>query len=741
MNKQPASTENQEVKQAHCCSSHKTTHKTAPVNTESNSAAIYTCPMHPEVRQMGQGICPKCGMGLEPLIADNSENEELTDMSKRFWTAVIFTIPVLVIAMGDLLPGQPITSLLGPKLKPWSEFIFAIPVCIYSAWPFYVRGYNSVISRNLNMFTLIAIGVFVAFGFSAFATIWPSAFPEGFRDSAGNIALYFETAAVIVTLVLLGQVLELKARSNTGSAIKKLLGLAPKTTRRVNPDGSIVEIPLDQVQLGDHLQVRPGEKVPVDGILIEGSSNLDESMISGEPMAVSKTIGSELIGATINGTGSFVMEATRIGADTLLSRIIMMVAEAQRSRAPIQKLADRVSSYFVPAVLISAVVTFILWASFGPTPALAFAILNSVAVLIIACPCALGLATPMSIMVATGRAAEMGILFRNAEAIEQLRKVDTLVVDKTGTLTLGKPKLVSLVPANSIDEAQLLGYAAALESSSEHPLASAIVEGAREKGLKIEKVDNFNSITGKGISATINSKLLFLGNLALMKENKITMGDAEATTKKLESQGQTVIYLSFDGKFLGQLGVADPVKETTIEAISSLQAAGIDVIMLTGDSETTALAVASKVGIAHVIAGVLPDKKAEAIDKLHAQGKIVAMAGDGINDAPALAKASVGIAMGTGTDIAMESAGVTLVKGDLRGILRAIQLSHATMRNIKQNLFFAFFYNILGVPIAAGALYPFFGILLSPIIAAAAMSLSSVSVISNSIRLMKQKLS
>lgn len=707
--------------------------KNIKILTDSNT--VYTCPMHPEVRQKGQGSCPKCGMALEPLIANDEENKELKDMTNRFWLASLFTIPLFIISMGDLIPGQPISQFLSPSLKVYIEFFLATPICLYSAWPFYVRGIDSIIRKNLNMFTLIGIGVSVAYIYSVIATLFPALFPNSFRNSLGHVAVYFEAAGVIVTLILLGQVLELKARSQTGEAIKKLLGLSAKTAKRINDDGSEEDISLEIVQLNDKLRVRPGEKIPVDGIVIDGKSYVDESMVTGESIPVEKSKDSPVVGATVNGTGSFVMVAKKIGHDTLLSRIIHMVADAQRSRAPIQKLADIVAGYFVPIVLAIAIITFIFWANWGPAPAMAYAIINSVAVLIIACPCALGLATPMSIMVSTGRAASMGVLFKNAEAIEVLRKVTTLVVDKTGTLTEGRPELVTIMPIESQNEDDFLTIVASLEKGSEHPLAEAIVRGAEKKDLSLVTVIDFNSITGKGVKGVISGKSIALGNKALMKDENVSIDHIINEAESFRAEGQTVMFVSIDHKYAGLIGVADPIKETSKQAIIELQNEGLEIVMLTGDNKTTAEAVAKKLGIDKVIAEVLPEQKVEAVAKLQGKGKIVAMAGDGINDAPALAKADVGIAMGTGTDIAMESAGVTLVKGDLRGIVRARKLSRATMSNIKQNLFFAFIYNAAGIPIAAGILFPNFGILLNPMIAAAAMSFSSLSVIANSLRL------
>lgn len=642
--------------------------------------------------------------------------------------------------MGDMLPGNPISAILSHGVRIWVELALATPVCLWAGWPFFVRAFDSIRTKNLNMFTLIGLGVGVAYIYSLFATFFPSLFPDSFRDMHGNVAVYYEAAAVIVTLILLGQVLELKARSQTGAAIKKLLGLAAKTARRIEGDGSESDIPLSDVKLGDLLRVRPGEKVPVDGVVTEGRSNIDESMISGEPMPVEKAVGAKVVGATINGNGSFVMKAEKVGSETLLARIVQMVADAQRSRAPIQKLADSVASYFVPAVIIISVLTFIVWATLGPDPRLAHAIINAVAVLIIACPCALGLATPMSIMVATGRGASLGILFKNAESIEVMRKVQTLVCDKTGTLTEGKPKLVSISVVGEYDENQVLKYAASLEKGSEHPLASAIVQGAADRNVTLVNASNFSSLTGKGVSGEVEEQKVFLGNLALMEDKSIDTSSIHSKADGFRSEGQTVMFVAVNDTLAGIIGVADPIKETTRNAIKALHDEGVEVVMLTGDNAITANAVAKQLGIDQVIADVLPDQKVEAVSKLQDQDKIVAMAGDGINDAPALAKADVGIAMGTGTDVAMESAGVTLIKGDLMGIVRARKLSRLTMANIKQNLFFAFFYNSAGIPIAAGILYPFTGLLLNPMIAAAAMSFSSVSVIANALRLKATKM-
>ncbi len=696
----------------------------------ATKAQKYTCPMHPEIIRDGPGSCPICGMALEPLIAslDEEENTELKDMSRRFWTAVVLSIPVLALGMSDLIPGQPVQRVVSMSMLQWLQLILATPVVLWAGWPFFVRAWQSIVYRSLNMFTLIGLGVGVGYLFSVIAVVVPGIFPAAFRDADGNMPVYFEAAAVITTLVLLGQVLELRARSQTGSAIKALLGLAPKTAHRIR-DGQEEEIPLEHVAVGDRLRVRPGEKIPVDGVVLEGSSAVDESMITGEPIPVEKQANERVVGGTVNGTGSFVMRAERVGSETLLAQIVQMVAEAQRSRAPIQRLADVVSGYFVPAVVIIAVLTFVVWSIWGPEPRMAHGLVNAVAVLIIACPCALGLATPMSIMVATGKAAQNGILFRNAEAIEVMRKVDTLVVDKTGTLTQGKPQLVSVVAKN---EEALLRFAASLERSSEHPLASAIVLGARDRGVKLVDAVNFKSLTGKGVVGEIDGHRVAVGNRSLLE---VEAGELMAEAESLRANGQTIMFVLVDGKPAGLLGVADPIKETTPEAVKQLHAEGIRIVMLTGDSRTTAEAVARKLGIDEVVAEVLPDQKVEVVKRFQSGGRIVAMAGDGINDAPALAQAHVGIAMGTGTDVAMQSADMTLVKGDLRGIVRARTLSRGTMTNIKQNLFFAFIYNTIGVPIAAGVLYPFFGILLSPMIAAAAMSFSSVSVIANALRL------
>lgn len=696
----------------------------------------YTCPMHPEIVRDAPGDCPICGMALEPrtVAGADEENPELVDMRRRFTFAAALTLPIVVLAMGDMLPGEPISKLVSPRLRVLIELALATPVCLWSAWPFFVRAVRSVENRSLNMFTLIGLGVSVAYGYSLVAAVAPGLFPDSFRHH-GAVAVYFEAAAVIVTLILLGQVLELRARSQTGKALQALLGLAAKSARRVGEDGREDDVPLDAVLEGDRLRIRPGEKIPVDGRVIEGSSPVDESMVTGEPIPVEKRVGDAVIGATINGTGSLLMVAERVGSETLLSRIVTMVAEAQRSRAPIQKLADKVSAYFVPIVIAVALATFAIWGLVGPEPRMTHALVNAVAVLIIACPCALGLATPMSIMVATGKGAGAGVLFRNAEAIEQLRAVDTLVVDKTGTLTEGRPSLVTVEPAEHTSDADLLRFAASLERASEHPLAEAIVRGAGQQSTVLEQTEGFESLTGKGVRGQVGGVGVALGNRRLMDELGVELGDLPERAERLRREGQTVMFVALDGTAAGLLGVADPIKESTPKAIEALHGEGLHIVMLTGDSQATAEAVARRLGIDRVIAEVLPEQKADAVAELQQSGRTVAMAGDGINDAPALACAHVGIAMGTGTDVAMESAGVTLVKGDLRGLLRARKLSRAAMANIRQNLFFAFLYNSLGVPVAAGVLYPFFGLLLSPMLAAAAMSFSSVSVIANSLRL------
>ena len=700
----------------------------------------YTCPMHPEIVRQEPGFCPICGMALEPrtVTIEDEGNPELADMTRRFWVSLGLTLPLLVIAMADMVLGEWVPSgLRSARLLTWVQLALAIPVMLWGGWPFFDRGWASIRNRSLNMFTLIAIGVVTAYGYSVVATLFPDLFPHAFRGHSGEVAVYFEAAAVITTLVLLGQVLELRARSQTSSAIKALLGLAPKTARRLRDDGTEEDIPLEHVKPGDRLRIRPGEKVPVDGVVLEGASAVDESMITGEAVPVEKVPRSRLTGGTVNGTGGLVMRAERVGSETLLAQIVRMVSEAQRTRAPIQRLADTVSAYFVPAVVLIAVLSFLSWALFGPEPRLAYALVNAVAVLIIACPCALGLATPMSIMVGTGRGATAGVLVKNAEALEMLEKVDTLVMDKTGTLTEGKPRLTSVVAMPGGDEAALLRLAASLERGSEHPLAAAIAEGTNARGIELAEAQGFRSIPGKGVTGTVEGKSVALGNRALLEELHLEAGDLPEAAEALRRDGQTVMFVAIDGQAAGLVGVADPIKDSAVEAIALLHQEGVRLIMLTGDSRTTAEAVARRLGIDAVEAEVLPEQKGEVVKRLQAEGRVVAMAGDGINDAPALAQAQVGIAMGTGTDVAMESAEVTLVKGDLRGIVRARRLSQGTMRNIRQNLFFAFIYNALGVPVAAGILYPVFGLLLSPIIASAAMTFSSVSVIANALRLRK----
>jgi Cu+-exporting ATPase len=709
-----------------------------PMTPQAAFKTEYTCPMHPEVVQDEPGSCPKCGMALEPrtVALEEEENPELVDMRRRFVVAAALTVPLMIVSMGDMvLPGAPIAGLLGGA-RVFVELALAAPVCLWAGWPFLVRAVASVRNRALNMFTLIGLGVTVAFIYSTVAALAPGLFPPSFRGEGGHVAVYFEASAMIVTLILVGQVLELRARQSTGAALRGLLGLAATSARRIAASGSEEDVPLERVAVGDRLRVRPGEKVPVDGRVVEGSSAIDESMVTGEPIPVAKAAGDAVIGATINGSGGLVIEAERVGADTLLSRIVTMVADAQRSRAPIQRLADVVAGIFVPVVVGVALLTFILWALFGPEPAMTHALINAVAVLIIACPCALGLATPMSIMVATGKGAGVGVLFRDAEAVEVLREVDTLVVDKTGTLTEGKPAFVGAeVLDDAITEDELLALVAGLERGSEHPLAAALVAGADARGLPRRAAASFEAIVGKGARGEVDGRRIAIGNRALIEAEDAALGDAEARAEARRRDGQTVMFVAIDGTLAGLVAVADPIKESTPEAIAALREEGLRIVVLTGDSETTAAAVAGKLGLDEVIAGVLPDEKAAEIRRLQGEGRKVAMAGDGINDAPALAQAEVGIAMGTGADVAMESAGVTLVKGDLRGIVRARRLSRATMANIRQNLFFAFAYNSVGVPVAAGVLFPFFGILLSPMLAAAAMSLSSVSVISNALRL------
>ena len=719
--------------------------KRAAAEASRDAAApgtLYTCPMHPEIVQEGPGTCPICGMALEPMGAPTGEegpNPELIDFTRRMIVGAILTVPILILAMGPHL-GVPFREWIGERTADWIEFALATPVVLWAAWPFFVRCKDSIVNRLPNMWTLIGIGMGAAYLYSVVATVMPDIFPAAFRGPGGSVAVYFEAAAVIVVLVLLGQVLELRARERTGGAIRALLDLAPKMALRVRADGTDETVPLDEVQAGDRLRIRPGDSVPVDGAVRSGHSSIDESMLTGEPVPVEKTIGDAVTGGTLNGSGSFIMEAERVGSDTMLARIVSMVAEAQRSRAPIQKMVDVVASYFVPAVLAVAVVAFIAWANLGPAPALAYAFIAAVSVLIIACPCALGLATPMSIMVATGRGAQAGVLIKNAEMLERFADVDTLIVDKTGTLTVGKPVLTDTLPAAGFDGTELLGLAAALERGSEHPLAEAIVTAARDMGIKLSAASDFEATTGKGVRGRINGRDVALGNAAMMDIIGVDRSDLGEKADALRDQGKTAMFVAVDRKPAGLVAVADPIKETTAEAIEALHAEGFKVVMVTGDNARTAQAVAGRLGIDEVRADVLPDEKAAIVRELQAAGAKVAMAGDGVNDAPALAQADVGIAMGTGADVAIESAGITLVKGDLRGIIRARRLSQATMANIKQNLFFAFAYNALGVPVAAGILYPVFGVLLSPMIAAAAMSLSSVSVISNALRLRTVKL-
>ena len=701
------------------------------------SPTEYTCPMHPEILESRPGSCLKCGMALElkTITAEEEDNSELKDMQRRFLLAVLFTLPVVAAAMLELIPGVNLEQIASKRSLAWIQLAFASPAVLWCGWPLLQRGWESFVSRNLNMFSLIGLGVSVAYLYSLLGTFTPNIFPASFRDSSGQVAIYFEAAAVIVTLVLLGQVMELKARSKTGEAIRALLGLAPKTALIIRDDGSEEDIPIEQIQKGDRLRVRPGEKVPVDGVVVEGRTSIDESMISGEPIPVDKEIGAKVIGATLNSTGSIVIEAERVGDETLLSQIIQMVSDAQRSRAPIQRLADVVAGYFVPAVVVVAAVTFGIWSLTGPEPRLAHALINAVAVLIIACPCALGLATPMSIMVATGKGATIGVLFKNAEAIEQLQKIDTLVIDKTGTLTEGKPSLSDVETINGWDKNALLSLVAGLEKSSEHPLARAIVDRANELKLELDTVSEFQSVTGMGITGIVSGHELAVGNAKLLNEIGADASKLTRQAEKLREEGKTVMLVAVDRQPAALIAVADPIKKTTPEAIQNLKRLGLRIVLATGDNRVTAKIVAEKLGISEVYSEMMPEDKVNIIKKLQTENNFVAMAGDGINDAPALAQAQVGIAMGSGTDVAMGSAGVTLVKGDLRGIIKAFQLSRMTMRNIKQNLIFAFIYNLLGVPVAAGILYPFFGILLSPMIAAAAMSFSSVSVIANSLRL------
>lgn len=702
----------------------------------------YTCPMHPEIVRDQPGSCPICGMALEPRViagVHEEDDSELRAMTRRFWVGVVLSIPLLLLSMGSMVPGNPFQALPAGLLQ-WLQLALATPVVLWGGWPFFQRGWASLVNRHLNMFTLIALGTGTAYLYSVVATVAPGIFPQTFQTHGGIVEVYFETSAIIVTLVLLGQVLELRARRQTSSAIRALLDLSPKKARRLRPDGTDEEISLDQVGAGDRLRVRPGDHVPVDGAVEEGSSAVDESMITGESIPVEKAPGAKVIGGTVNQTGSFVMRAEKLGSETLLAQIVRMVSEAQRSRAPIQSLADKVSGYFVPAVVLVAVASFISWGIFGPDPRLAHALVNAVAVLIIACPCALGLATPMAIMVGTGRGAHAGVLVKNAEALEKMEKVDTLVLDKTGTLTEGKPRLTGVLATGGTAELDLLLMVAAVERSSEHPLAAAIVKGAEERGLKVGSAQKFESLTGQGVSGEVEGRQVLVGNASLLKTRGIDAGPVEAQAEALLRKGQTVMLAAIDGKAAGLISVADTIKPSTREAITSLRQSGLHLVMLTGDNRTTAEAIARDLGIEEFEAEVLPDKKAEVVKKFQAQGRIVAMAGDGVNDAPALAQANVGIAMGTGTDVAMETGDITLIKGDLRAIVRARNLSRATMRNIRQNLFFAFIYNLLGVPIAAGILYPFFGLLLQPVFAAAAMSFSSVSVIGNSLRLRQVRL-
>ena len=714
--------------------------KTGALKTHVPEGTIYTCPMHPEIRQVGPGSCPICGMALEPEVAnlDAGPNPELADMTRRFWIGAALSLPPVVLEMGGHLVGG--HGLIDPALSNWIQLVFATPVVLWAGWPFLVRGWRSLVTRNLNMFTLIAMGTGVAYLYSLVGTIAPQSFPETFRGHGGAVAVYFEAASVITVLVLLGQVLELRAREATSGAIKALLQLAPKTARRIGEDGSDHEVEIDTLMVGDRLRVRPGEKVPVDGVILEGRSALDESLVTGESMPVTKEAAGKVIAGTLNQSGSFVMRADKVGRDTLLSQIVRMVADAQRSRAPIQRLADQVAGWFVPTVIAVALIAFAAWATFGPEPRMAFGLVAAVSVLIIACPCALGLATPMSIMVSVGRGAQAGVLIKNAEALERMEKIDTLVVDKTGTLTEGKPKVVSIVAAAGFEENDILRLAASVERASEHPLADAIVRAAKDRNLSPAPVEGFDSPTGKGAAGKVDGKSIVLGNAKYFASIGIETAALDGEAERLRADGATVINMAIDGKLAGLFAIADPVKSSTPEALRALQAEGIRVIMLTGDNRTTAGAVARQLGIPDIEADVLPDQKSAVVAKLRDAGRIVAMAGDGVNDAPALAAADVGIAMGTGTDVAMESAGVTLLKGDLTGIVRARKLSQATMSNIRQNLFFAFIYNAAGIPIAAGILYPAFGILLSPIIAAAAMALSSVSVVGNALRLRVTKL-
>ncbi len=731
----PMHPEIQQDRQGSCPKCGMALEPVAPIQPVSKTE--YVCPTHPQIVRSEPGNCPICGMALEPRVfsAGDEASPELADMTRRFWISVALTLPLILIEMSDMIPGRPLARMIPGSIRTWIELALATPVVLWAGAPLFARGWASIVNRSLNMFTLIGMGIGVAYVYSLIAAVFPDLFPDSFRAADGAVPVYFEAAAAITALVLLGQVLELRARSNTSSAIKALLGLAPKTARVVGPDGREEDIPLERVVPGDRLRVRPGEKVPVDGVVVEGNSSVDESMVTGEPIPVEKKPGDRLIGATINGTGSFIMGAERVGSDTLLAQIVRMVSEAQRSRAPIQRLADVVASYFVPAVIVAAAITFIVWAAVGPQPRMAYALVNAVAVLIIACPCALGLATPMSIMVGTGRGAIAGVLIKNAEALEILEKVDTLVIDKTGTLTEGKPRLVSVSALDGFTDAEILRLAASLERGSEHPLAAAIVAGAEERKLTLATAEDFKSVTGQGVTGRIEGRMVALGNESMMRERGLAFDGVSADADAQRTDGHTVMFVAIDDRPAGLIGVADPIKASTAEALRMLRDDGVKIVILTGDNRTTAAAVAKKLGIDRVEAEVMPDQKASVVKRLQAEGRIVAMAGDGINDAPALAQAEVGIAMGTGTDVAMESAGITLVKGDLRGIAKARRLSRATMRNIRQNLFFAFVYNVLGIPIAAGVLYPVFGLLLSPIIASAAMSFSSVSVITNALRL------
>jgi len=719
---------------------HEATSVAPPAPT--NAGVIYTCPMHPQIRQVGPGNCPICGMTLEPVkaTADVGENHELVDMTRRFWIGLALTLPVFCLEMGGHIPALGLDDLVPPRISTWIQFALSTPVVLWAGWPFFERAWASVVHRSLNMFSLIALGTGTAYLYSLVATFAPGVFPAGFRGMGGTVSVYFEAAAVITVLVLIGQVLELRAREQTGGAIRALLKLTPKTARRLTAGGEDEEVALELIQVGDHLRVRPGDGVPVDGEVLEGKSAVDESMVTGESMPAAKQPAAKLIGGTVNGTGSLVMRADKVGADTMLARIVTMVADAQRSRAPIQGVADTVSGYFVPAVLGAAVITFVAWAVWGPAPALSYGLIAAVSVLIIACPCALGLATPMSIGVGIGKGAGAGVLIKSAEALERMEKVDTLVVDKTGTLTEGKPKVTAIIPAAGFSESEILPLAASLERSSEHPLAAAIITAAQDRGASIQEPTDFASVTGKGVTGTIDDRCVALGNAKLMIDLGITLGDLEPKADALRGAGATALFLAIDGKPGGVIAIADPIKATTQAALDTLRSYGIRIVMLTGDNKTTAEAVARKLGIKEVEADILPQDKNRIVKKLTAEGRIVAMAGDGVNDAPALAEAAVGIAMGTGTEVAIQSAGITLVKGDLAGIARAIVLSRATMRNIRENLVFAFAYNTIGIPIAAGVLYPALGLLLSPIVAALAMSLSSVSVITNALRLRTLKL-